>query len=291
MHKPVMYEEILHFLNPQKGQTIIDATIGLGGHSRGILEKIGPDGKLIGIDKDEASLNIVKEELINFKNLILINDDFKNLDNITKNLNISKVDGIIFDLGLSSYQLDDANRGFSFKSEGPLDMRMDKRAFISAFDLVNNLNENELSTILKNFGEERRHNRIAKFLVHARRNSSIETTTQLADIVRKAIGYQGYTRIHPATRTFQALRIAVNRELEALEDVLKKAINLLNPGSRLCVISFHSLEDRIVKINFKNFMSLGLANILTKKPLIPSYAEIEKNPRARSAKLRVIERL
>ncbi|MEW5758222.1 MAG: 16S rRNA (cytosine(1402)-N(4))-methyltransferase RsmH [Candidatus Omnitrophota bacterium] len=290
-HNPVMYEEIIKFLNLKTGQVIIDATIGLGGHARGILEKISPTGTLIGIDKDNESLMLAKHHLESFKNTVLINDDFKNLDIILKNLNIAKVDGIIFDLGISSYQLETDERGFSFKSDGPLDMRMDKRCFISAFDLVNNLNESELSNILKIYGEEKRHNRIAKYLVYERQKKSIDTTVELAEIVKKAVGYHGYSRLHPATRTFQAIRIAVNRELEALDEVLKKAINLLNPGARICVISFHSLEDRIVKVNFKNLMHSGLVNILTKKPLVPGYSEVVNNPRSRSAKLRVAERL
>ncbi len=291
-HIPVMLTEVLEYLNLSAGKIIVDATIGTGGHSLAILERISPDGRLIGIDRDEESLDIAKERLPEAGNCEFAQSNFTDIDKVLKRMNIKKVDGILFDLGISSFQLDDPQRGFSFQCEGPLDMRLDRMSSISAYDLLNNLTEEEISTLIRNFGEERWHNRIARFLVREREKQSIATTLQLSDIVVKAIPYRyRYRRIHPATRTFQALRIAVNRELESLELALEKAVNLLNKGGRLCVISFHSLEDRIVKFNFRKNASAGLINIITPKPLPPKQDEVKNNPSSRSAKLRVAERL
>lgn len=291
-HIPVMLTEVLDYLNLSAGKIIVDATIGTGGHSLAILERIGSDGRLIGIDRDEESLDIAKERLLEAGNCEFAHTNFTDIDKVLKRMNIKKVDGILFDLGISSFQLDDPRRGFSFQCEGPLDMRLDRMSSISAYDLLNNLTEEEISALIRNFGEERWHNRIARFLVREREKQSIATTSQLSDIVVKAIPYRyRYCRIHPATRTFQALRIAVNRELESLEIALEKAVNLLNKGGRLCVISFHSLEDRIVKFNFRKNASAGLINIITPKPLPPKQDEIKNNPSCRSAKLRVAERL
>lgn len=293
LHIPVMYKEVLEYLNLKPGMTVIDATIGLGEHSSHILRRITPGGKLIGIDKDIESLEICRERLKEFGDSYqLIHDDFRNIDDIFKRDNITSVGAILFDLGVSHYQLEDAQRGFSFQLDGPLDMRMDRASFISAYDLVNNLNEQEISTLLWTFGQERWHNRIARYLVREREKSPIATTIQLADVVIRAVPYKHrYYRIHPATRTFQALRIAVNRELEALDEAVKKAIGLLDKRARICVISFHSLEDRIVKLNFRKFASASKLNLITKKPLVPSSNEIKQNPSSRSAKLRVAERL
>ncbi len=292
-HIPVMCREVLDYLNLAPGKIIVDATIGTGGHSLKVLERIMPGGRLIGIDRDEKSLNIAKERLRDYSSSCeFIYGNFMDIDKILSSLNIKEVDGILFDLGLSSVQLDDPDRGFSFKNEGPLDMRLDKNSYISAYDLVNNLNEDELSCLLWNFGQERWHNRIARFLVKEREKHPISTTRQLSDIVVRAIPHRyRYYHIHPATRTFQAVRIAVNRELETLEIAIRKAIELLNKEARICVISFHSLEDRIVKFSFRDFSAKGLVKIITPKPLVPADEEVRQNPKSRSAKLRVAERL
>jgi 16S rRNA (cytosine1402-N4)-methyltransferase len=294
-HTPVMLNEVLSYLNLSRGKIIVDATIGTGGHSKAILERITPGGKLIGIDRDEESLDVSQQRLRDFSGSYeLVHGNFIDIDTILKNLNIKKVDGMLFDLGISSFQLEDPKRGFSFQNEGPLDMRLDRTSYISAYDLVNNLNEEEISSLLWTFGQERWHNRIARILVNEREKQPIATTSQLSNIVLKAIPYRyrhRYYRIHPATRTFQAVRIAVNRELETLEQAINKTVEYLNPKARVCVISFHSLEDRLVKLSFRRFASEGLANILTPKPLGPAEDEIEVNPSSRSAKLRVMERL
>ena len=294
-HTPVMLKHILDYLNLSPGKTIVDATIGTAGHSRAILEKILPGGRLIGIDRDQESLCIAKERLQEFGDACqFIYGNFCNLDDILKSLNIKRIDGILFDLGVSSFQLENPDRGFSFQYEGPLDMRLDRNSYISAYDLLNNLNEEELSAMLWTFGQERWHNRIARLLVKEREKHPIATTLELSKIVMMAIPHRyryRYHRIHPATRTFQAVRIAVNRELETLETAINKAIGFLNRGARVCVISFHSLEDRIAKLIFRQSAFEGKINILTPKPLIPTPAEIEDNPSSRSAKLRVAESL
>ena len=294
-HTPVMLNEVLSYLNLSPGKVIVDATVGTGGHSNAILERITPGGRLIGIDRDEESLSIARERLGNFSGSFdLVHGNFIDIDAILNNLDIKKVDGMLFDLGISSYQLDDPKRGFSFQNEGPLDMRLDRTSYISAYDLVNNLNEEELSSILWAFGQERWHNRIARILVHERQRQPIATTSQLSNIVLQAIPYRyrhRYYRIHPATRTFQAVRIAVNRELETLDQAIGKTVDFLNEKARICIISFHSLEDRLVKLSFRKFASEGLADILTPKPQGPGQEEIGINPSSRSAKLRVMERL
>jgi 16S rRNA (cytosine1402-N4)-methyltransferase len=294
LHIPVMMNEVLDYLNLSPGKTIVDATIGTGGHSLRIMERITPGGRLIGIDRDEESLAVAKERLKDFsRSCEFIYANFMDIDNILKKTNIENIDGILFDLGVSAFQLQDPKRGFSFQSEGPLDMRLDRSSYISAYDLLNNLNEEEISTLLWHFGEERWHNRIAHLLVKEREKHPIATTLQLSDIVMKAMPQRyryGYHRIHPATRTFQAIRIAVNRELETLEIALEKAIEFLDKQARICVISFHSLEDRVVKLTFRKFASLGLINIITPKPQSPTQAEIKDNPSCRSAKLRVAQK-
>jgi 16S rRNA (cytosine1402-N4)-methyltransferase len=216
------------------------------------------------------------------------------IDSLLENLKVKKVNGILFDLGISTFQLSDSGRGFSFQNEGPLDMRMDKESYISAYDLVNNLNEEELSALLWNFGEERWHNRIARLLVQEREKEPIATTEQLASIVVRSIPSRyrhKHYRIHPATRTFQAVRIAVNRELEILDSAINKAIALLEKKARICVISFHSLEDRVIKFAFRKAGADGLIDIVTPKPLTPSQSEVEANAASRSSKLRVAERI
>jgi 16S rRNA (cytosine1402-N4)-methyltransferase len=295
IHTPVMLKEVLEYLDPLPGDTIVDATFGFGGHSRRIMERIGESGTLVAIDRDQESLAASRESLGDLsKGIRFAYGNFSDLDNVLKGLNINRIDGILFDLGVSSFQLSDAQRGFSFQSEGPLDMRLDRNSYISASDLVNNLKEEELSQLLRDFGQERWHNRIARLVVQERSRHPINTTGQLSDIVISAIPpkYRRFHyRIHPATRTFQAVRIAVNRELEALEAAITKAVGFLNSGGRICVISFHSLEDRIVKFAFKKFASEGAIKILTPKPLTPQESETQDNPRARSAKFRVAEKL
>lgn len=292
-HIPVMCKEIIGYLNLRPGSVIIDATIGTAGHSVEILKHIMPGGLLIGIDKDKETLEVCRERLQEFQDrLILIHDDFRNIDKIVANLKLKGCDGILFDLGISRFQLDDPERGFSFSKEGPLDMRMDRESFISAYDLVNNLNADEISDMLWNFGQERWHNRIARHLCDERLKRPIITTRQLSDCVVHSIPYNArHGRIHAATRTFQAIRIAVNRELESEEEALKKSIGILNKGGRICVISFHSLEDRLVKLNFRHLSHAGELKIITPKPVIASSEERLANPNARSAKLRVAERL
>lgn len=295
MHTPAMLGEVLTYLDLKPGKTIVDATVGTAGHSLAILERILPGGRLIGIDRDQASLVLARERLSQFGGAFeLIHGNFVDIDTFLENQGVRKVDGILFDLGLSSFQLLDASRGFTFQADGPLDMRMDKNSYISAYDLVNNLNEEELSTLLWNFGEERWHNHIARLIAQERDKKPITTTAQLADIVIRSIPSRyrrRYYRIHPATRTFQAVRIAVNRELEILERAVNKAIAILHKKSRICVISFHSLEDRIIKFAFRKAQADGLINILTPKPQTPLPLELETNRASRSSKLRAAERI
>ena len=294
-HTPVMLREVLDYLDLRPGKIIVDATLGTAGHAEKILERILPGGRLIGIDRDEESLSIARERLNKFGPACkLVHGNFADVDMLLEKLKVTKVDGALFDLGISSVQLQDAARGFSFQNEGPLDMRMDKDSYVSAYDLVNNLNEEELSTLLWNFGEERWHNRIARLLVRERERQPITTTLELADIVSKSIPsryrYRHYC-IHPATRTFQALRIAVNRELEILEAAVNKTIAILERKARICVISFHSLEDRVIKFAFRKAQADGLIDIVTPKPLTPAQPEVAANPASRSSKLRVAERI
>jgi 16S rRNA (cytosine1402-N4)-methyltransferase len=272
--------------------TVVDATVGTAGHSEEILRRITPGGRLIGVDKDEDSLRVAHERLAPFAGSFeLVHGTFGDLDVILQDRGIKAVDAMLFDLGISTYQLLNAERGFSFREEGPLDMRMDRSSYISAYDLVNNLNEEEISTLLRNFGQERFHNRIARLLVQEREKHPIATTAQLSDIVVRAVPHKfRYYRIHPATRTFQAVRIAVNRELETLEAAMDKAIELLAPGGRLCVISFHSLEDRVVKHRFRHAADEGIVELVTPKPLTPLQSEVHANPSSRSSKMRVAQR-
>ena len=288
IHKPVMIKEVREFLNLKPGDIAIDCTVGTGGHSLNILKQIMPGGKLIGIDQDEEILEIAKEKLEKYrKNCNLIYENFRNIDSILINLNINQVDAIFYDLGVSSFQLDKPERGFSFMREGPLDMRMDTNTKITAFDLVNNLSKEEISKILSKYGEERYAWRIASLIIKRRKNKNISTTKELADIAKSAMpSRRKRLKINPATRTFLAFRIAVNNELESLKMSLNKAVGFLKDKSRICVISFHSLEDRIVKNKFKEFEEKKILKILTKKPMTPKQDEIEDNPRSRSAKLR-----
>jgi len=292
-HTPVMLKEILDYLELGPGKVVVDATAGTGGHALEIAARISPGGKLVCIDRDQKSLAVAAERLGDFHEVShFVHGNFIDIPDILKGLGIKKADGVLFDLGISSFQLEDPERGFSFQYEGPLDMRLDRESYISAYDLVNNLNEEEISAMLWNFGQERWHNRIARLLIQERQKYPIATTRQLSNIVIKAIPYKyRHYRIHPATRTFQAVRIAVNRELETLDIATNKALDILSEKGRICVISFHSLEDRVVKLNFRKLAQEDKVRVITSKPLTPALSEVQGNPSSRSAKLRVAERL
>jgi len=290
-HYPVLNKEVLQFFLPIKKGTIVDATVGGGGHSYLILKNL-PDIKIVGIDKDEYALQKAHQKLSEFKNrFILVKDSFKNIDKILSDLGIKKVEGFLFDLGVSMFQLK-TERGFSFQREEPLDMRMDTSQQLTAYDVVNFYPKPVLEKIIKEYGEEKFYKKIAYNIVEQRKKKKIQTTKELADII-----YWSYPpslrrgRIHPATRTFQAIRIEVNNELQEIKEGISKGIELLNKGGIIQVISFHSLEDRIIKNIFKEAKKLKKLEILTKKPITPGREEIENNPPSRSAKLRVGKRL
>ncbi|MFA5101404.1 MAG: 16S rRNA (cytosine(1402)-N(4))-methyltransferase RsmH, partial [Candidatus Omnitrophota bacterium] len=288
-HYPVMHAEVLTHLALKGKKIIVDCTVGIGSHAGKLLAAMDSDSVLIGVDRDTGSLEMARARLKPYEGrFILCHGDFAHIDSIVRNAGFEAVDGVLFDLGISSYQLSDPQRGFSFMKEGPLDMRMDKDTFLWAYDLVNNLSENELGNIFRKFGEERYYRKIAHCIIQERKNEPIATTTQLAEVVSRCISSRShYTRIHPATRVFQSLRIAVNRELDALSQGLAGALSLVRTGGRIAVISFHSLEDRIAKHTFRHWASEGLVEIVTKKPLVPSEEEKEENWPSRSAKLRV----
>ncbi|MCM8784057.1 MAG: 16S rRNA (cytosine(1402)-N(4))-methyltransferase RsmH [Candidatus Omnitrophica bacterium] len=293
LHKPVLLREVIENLNLSPGKTIVDCTIGSGGHAEEILRKILPGGFLIGIDLDRNIFSITEERLKKYSGSFkLVQGNFKDISKIIEDLHIKKVDGFLLDLGISSYQLSDRRRGFSFRSGGPLDMRMDETQRLKAFDLVNYMDEDGLVKILEHNAQERFARRIVHNIVIARKRKNIETTTELVEIILRALpkNYRSY-HIHPATRTFQALRIAVNNELDNLIYFLDNFFNLLSLGGRIVIISFHSLEDRIVKNKFIQLAKNGLFKILTKKPIRPESDEISENSRARSAKLRLGERI
>jgi len=302
VHEPVLMREVIESLNPQSGGRYIDATLGGGGHAEVILHQSAPTGKLLGVDRDPQALSIAKLRLQHHAERVdVVQGNFAFLKDIATECGFLSVQGILLDLGLSSLQLADESRGFSFQIDAPLDMRFDSSQATTAADLVNGLSESDLADILFQYGEERRSRRIARAIVKAR---PIVRTSKLAKVVSRAVGRR--TRIHPATRTFQALRIAVNRELEALEQVLPQAVSLLAPGGHLIVISFHSLEDRIVKHFFKYESRdcvcppelpvcmcdhRATLMIVTRRPVRPSAEEVRDNPRSRSARLRVAARL
>ncbi len=291
-HVPVLLQEAIDFLAIRRGGTYIDATLGLAGHSYEIAKRLGAPGRLIGFDKDPAALEIARQRLGqppaelrgDWPQIELVNESFAD---IGKHVRPPSADGLLVDLGLSSVQVEDAARGFSFQAEGPLDMRMDPRSESTADQVVNRLDEKTLADVIYEFGEERRSRRIARAIVRSR---PIRTTAQLAKIISAASRSMKSERIHPATRTFQAIRIFVNRELEDLEALLASAPQVLKTGGRLVVISFHSLEDRRVKDAFREGERSGLYRVLTKKPVTASAAEVDRNPRSRSAKLRAAER-
>ena len=313
-HIPILSDKVVHFLKPKRDGIYIDGTVGLGGHSAAILRTSAPNGRVIGIDLDTDALTIAKDKLHTFgERSTLINGNFAEMDVLLKGHSIHAVDGILLDLGVSSLQVDTPHRGFSFNHTGPLDMRMNlghgadnaEETTFTAMQVVNNSRADVLIDIFNRYGEERFAKRIAHRIVRARQQEPITTTTQLAEIVKQAVP-KAAARIHPATRVFQALRIYVNAELENLVAGLDVAITLLKPKGRLCVITFHSLEDRIVKHRFQRWARQCLCppktpicicehspsvEILTKRPVLPDVTEVQNNPRSRSAKLRAARKL
>ena len=290
-HVPVMTAEVLHFLRPAQGGLFVDCTVGLGGHSRALLEAGAT--RIIGLDRDPDALAQARETLAPWGDRVeLVHADYRALDEVLDRRQIARVDGALADLGVSSLQFDAPGRGFSFQRDEPLDMRMDRTSGDTASDLVARSTERELADAIFLYGEERFSRRIARALIEARDETPIDTTGRLASIVRRSVPRRGPVRIDPATRTFQALRIWVNRELEGLDQFLEAAARRLRGGARLVVIAFHSLEDRIVKHTLRALHQRdGLVRVLTKKPLVPNDEEVERNPRARSAKLRAAERM
>ena len=302
-HIPVLLNEVLEGLQPRAGKYIVDCTVGLGGHAVAILERISPSGKFLGIDADPQALRIAEMKLNEYREEVtLVNDNFANLEAICTKYHFHPVDGILFDLGVSSMQLDTAKRGFSFQHDAPLDMRFDPKQELSASDIVNTFPQEDLARILREYGEERYSRKLARLIVQ---NRPISTTTQLAQLVKQVLENR-YSRIHSATKTFMALRIAVNSELQNLTSALKQCINILRPSGRLVTITYHSLEDRIVKQFMQREASGCLCppktiicccghvpalKLISRKVIRPTSLEIESNQRSRSAKLRIAERL
>lgn len=289
LHKSVLLQEAIQYLHLQEGMTVVDGTLGSGGHSAEIVKRIGRQGKLIAIDQDPAAVERSRSVLKEFPQVFFYQENFRNLDNLLNNLNIHYVNAVILDVGFSSDQLEDAERGFSFEREGPLDMRMNPANRFTARDFIHDLSQEELEKVFRDFGEERWARRFAKAICRQREIKPIETTGDLVAAIRSANPFFDRKR-HPATRVFQALRIAVNDELGALSEGLPSIWKRIQPGGRLVVITFHSLEDRIVKNQFREWGQAQEAVVLTKKPVVPSLFEIEDNPRARSAKLRAVEK-
>lgn len=309
-HKAVLLDECIKYLNIRPDGIYVDGTLGGAGHSSEIYRRLDRHGRLIGIDQDDFALKISKDRLqatggqagMHFEN-----SNFRNIRSICLEMGITGVDGILLDLGVSSHQLDEAERGFSYQKDAPLDMRMDRRAGLNAAAIVNEYNEKSISAIIRDYGEEKWAARIAAFIVKARNESKIETTGRLVEIIKAAIPSSARREgPHPAKRTFQALRIAVNDELGALKQAVGEAVSILKPGGRLCIITFHSLEDRIVKNEFQTGENpcicpgdfpvcvcgrKPILKVITRKPVIPSEEEQQENPRSRSAKLRVSERV
>lgn len=290
-HVSVLLNEVLELLDPKPGGFFIDGTTDGGGHATAVIERIGPDGMFLGLDWDKGMVERLKEKFKAIKSKVIIeHSNYAEVKKVMERHGLPRADGLLLDLGFSSTQLED-ERGMSFQKDEPLDMRYDMTADTStAADVVNGLPEKELADTIYQYGEERMSRRIAKHIVEQRRKKKIHTTKDLADMVASAVG-KGYEkgRIHPATRVFQALRIYVNKELDNLETVLADCVDIIKPGGHIAIISFHSLEDRIVKTRFKEMEKAGKGNILTKKPITATEDEIRQNPRSRSAKLRAFE--
>ena len=305
-HKPVMLQECIEGLQIKPNGIYVDGTMGGAGHSIEIVKRLSSDGRLIGIDRDEEALNASKERLAEYKNVTYIHDNHDNIKEILQKLGINQVDGILLDLGVSSYQLDERNRGFSYLGENELDMRMDKSQELTAKRVVNYYSEKELANIIYEYGEERFSRQIAKNICNYRKEKTINTTKELVDIIEKSIPKSKQNDGHPAKRTFQAIRIEVNNEIKPLYNTVKDCIDCLKPQGRLCIITFHSLEDRAVKnayIEAKGkctcppdlpYCVCGaktLGKIITKKPIIATKEEQEENSRSKSAKLRIFEKI
>ncbi|MBI5663637.1 MAG: 16S rRNA (cytosine(1402)-N(4))-methyltransferase RsmH [Nitrospirae bacterium] len=288
VHVPVMREEVLEALKIESSGIYVDATVGLGGHAEGIMQRAGRC-TLIGIDRDDNAIEIAGRRLMDYKTVHLVQDSFSNMGAVVRNMGYNKVNGILLDLGVSTLHLKSEGRGFSFLKDEPLDMRMDKRQAVTAETVVNRYSEKDLADIIWKFGEERFSRRIAKSIVAARRKKPVRSCGDLAAIIEMSVRRRG--RIHPATRTFQALRIEVNKELEELPAAIEAGVELLDAGGRFCILSYHSLEDRIVKNAFRKLAKEGLFNIITRKPLVPARLERQSNPSSRSAKLRVGEKI
>lgn len=306
-HKPVLLKETIEGLNIKNNGIYVDGTLGGAGHSKEILKRLDSSkGFLIGIDRDEEALNAAKENLSDYSNVIFIHNNHDNIQEILKELNIEKVDGILLDLGVSSYQLDERNRGFSYIGSNELDMRMDKTQRLTAKEIINNYSEEHLANIIYEYGEEKYSRQIAKNICIQRAKNKIETTDELVKIIEKSIPKLNPKEGHPAKRTFQAIRIEVNNEIKPLEETISKSIDALKSGGRLCVITFHSLEDRAVKIAMNRAKGVCtcpkdipycvcgakvLGKVITKKPIIASEEEQRENSRSKSAKLRIFEKL
>lgn len=288
LHVPVMLDEVLHWLDPHEGQTFVDGTLGAGGHTEALARAVGPQGLVVALDRDEQARAGAERRLAGLP-VKLVAANYRELPVVLEQLEIAAVDGIVLDLGLSSDQLADAERGFSFDSDGPLDLRFDTSAGEPAWKIIERLDATELANVIYNYGEERRSRRIARNIVEQRASTPIRTARQLAEIVRRSVPRgRGKPRIDPATRTFQALRIAVNDELGSLRDGLANFPDCLTVAGRVAVISFHSLEDRLVKQAFRDDPRY---EALTRKPLVPTETEVQRNPRSRSAKMRVAKRV
>lgn len=306
-HISVLLKETIENLNIKEQGIYVDCTLGGAGHSSEILKLLNSKGILIGIDQDKDALSAAKERLKDYSNVTYVHENFTNIESILEKLNIDGVDGILMDLGVSSYQLDKGERGFSYMQDAPLDMRMNRDSDFTAYDVVNGYSEEELYKVIKNYGEEKFTGRIVKLILEKRKVHPIKTTFELVSIIKSAIPAKARREgPHPAKRTFQAIRIEVNKELSILDDAVEGAVNKLNKGGRLAVITFHSLEDRIIKNKFKNLENpctcpkdfpvcvcgkIPKLKIITKKPIEPSFEEVDTNPRSRSAKLRVAERI
>lgn len=307
-HTSVLLLETVDNLNIRPDGIYVDGTLGGGGHAFEVCRRLGERGRLIGIDQDEDAIRAAGERLSPYADRVtIVRSNYENMDQVLKELNIQKVDGIMLDLGVSSYQLDTAQRGFSYKEDAPLDMRMDQRNAVTARDIVNTYGEMELYRIIRDYGEDKFAKNIAKHIVQARQSKEIETTGELVAVIKAAIPARvRFAGGHPAKKTFQAIRIELNRELTVLDNSIDRMIELLNPGGRLCIITFHSLEDRIVKNGFRKNENpctcppefpvcvcgkVSRGKILTRKPILPSGQEMEANKRSKSAKLRVFERV
>lgn len=307
-HVTVLLKETVDSLNLKPNGIYVDGTLGGGGHSEYLLSKLGDGGKLIGIDQDLDAHKAAGERLARFGDkFVPVHNNFVNIKQVVEELGLPGIDGMIMDLGVSSYQLDEAERGFSYMNDGALDMRMNRKSEITAWHIVNEYSEKAIYELIRDYGEEKWASRIAKFIVEARRNGEIKTTFELVDIIKAAIPAKArQDGPHPAKRTFQAIRIEVNNELGIIEQVIRDGLSVMNKGGRMGIITFHSLEDRIVKQTYKELGTSckcppempicqcggkAIAKVITRKPILPSDEEIEENPRSRSAKLRVIEKL